>query len=524
MLKSALFIFFITTFLAYAQSPATAVFYNGNVYTLSVSPIDITVDKINTSLATLSVRKKGDINYVALYIIDSSGVENPLYIKENGRNVYLTTSKIQRTAKLGESFSFILPSHIYTFENGVERRVSIDNLNRIVVRAFYNNNVYLDNALDIDIKLTEYLSPKIEILNVFLSESSKNVYAITLKYSGGQDKNVSFYYREGYESRVYNLIEPLVGYGQTDATSIILKNTFNDGIGKEYIVQAYFKAESTDKHLFFNAFDENGETSTIALQVILDAVDNAPVVIAAVADEADVAVLEVAQKATIEATVTQAPRVSPKQETPTTNTLDYEFSVEKIEEIEKIEKNIDEPKAIENNDSFEKQYLTRQNFIDFPKHIISSIAENSGNSLDIVFVIDVTGSMKMALDSVKKYVDEIIVQMHSNYKHVRVGFVQFRDVYDDFLVKSSGYMTDRYEIKRLVYSLNADGGGDLAEPILDAIDCALTDFKFEAEHRQMFVITDAPNKPSIYTTEKSVMDRIRARNIDLKYFVLPVMK
>lgn len=606
MFKSALFILFITTFLLYGQAiPPTAVFYGGNVYSLSVLQSDIVVEREDTSFASFSVRKKGDIKSVGLYIKNADGRESALYAKNNGRNVALTTSKVGSVRQLGDSFSLLLPSRVYTYHNGVERLISIESLGNIVVRAFYNDNVYLDNPLNFSVQLTEYTAPKIEILNVSLSKTTENVYSITLKYSGGENKNISFYYRAGYESRVYNIIEPLITYNQTNATSIVLKNTFNNGIGKEYIVQVYFKANSVEQHLFFNAFDEKGQTSTIPLQVILEPVKNiAPITTAPSINETNVVVATqdtdvrdtVAQSvvedvrteetsevatpvvvATTPVVPTATPRPTPTQntrtraqnvaaapvvvepepivtappavtETPIVNIIEEIEENENIapvinimgdEEIvpvvnlieddvdevsENIEESDDEIFVIKNDDIFNKEYLTRQNFIDFPKRIIDTLAENSGNSLDVVFVLDVTASMKMALDTVKRHVDEIIVQMYERYDIVRVGFVQFRDVDDDFFVKSSGYITDKYDIKRLVYSLYASGGGDLPEPILDAMDSALTDYRFESDTRQMFVITDAPIKKSIYTTEKSVMERIKSRNIDLKYFVLPVMK
>lgn len=147
-----------------------------------------------------------------------------------------------------------------------------------------------------------------------------------------------------------------------------------------------------------------------------------------------------------------------------------------------------------------------------------------GNSLDIVFVVDVTGSMTRVLDSVKKHIDEILEQMYSTHQNVRVGFVQFRDMTDDFFVKPSAYMSNRYDIKKLVYSLYADGGGDLPEPILDALDTALTSFQFDADNKMIFVLTDAPEKKSIFTNEELVMSKIGSKNIDLQYLVLPVMK
>ncbi len=557
MFKSALFIFFITTFLVYGQANPTAVFYNGNVYTLSVLSSDITVNQVDSGLLSFNVRKRGDINSVALYTVDSAGVQSPLYIKVNGRNVYLTTNVIKQDRQLGYAYSLLIPNNVYTYQNGVERMLSLDNFDSIIVRAFYNSHAYLDNTLDVNMRFVGYVAPKIEVLDVFLS-SPNNTYAITLKYSGGENKNISFYYRDGYDSKVYNIIDPLIKYGQKNATSIIIKNTFNNNIGKEYIVKVYFRAENIDQYLFFNAFDENGATTTIPLQVILEAVYidepfvaaeviEQPIVVASASTEIESSasdnnsttstVVVNLNTSTILDTArtgnnTENSTVVSRLDEPAQSTLNFAqplFLIDSSDnilsdDIISVEKTESEVVVVVDNEALEKQQLTRQGFIDFPIKIIDSILEQTGTSVDVVFVLDVTASMDIALNSVKRYIDTILVNMYSNYNSVRVGFVLFRDFDDDFFVKSSGYMTDIYDIKRFVYSLEASGGGDLPEPVLDAIDYALADFSFEAESRQMFVITDAHIKESIYTTEKSVMERIKAYGINLKYFVLPVMK
>ena len=506
MIRLTLFLYLVISFFVYPQGGGDSVYYDGKVYALSVKNSDVVFDRIDNYLFNLYVRKKANINYVSLYVKDSSGNIREAYIKDNEGKKYLKTDIVEENSSLGSVFPLLIPNIIFVNDGINEKSVNINSLDDLIIRAFYDDNVYLDNNVGLNIKLTEYIDPRVEILDIQLSDN--NVYSVLLKYIGGENKDVSFYFRDGYASMEYNLLQPIAGYNQKDGLSIILKNTFNNGIGKEFLIQAYFEASEMDRHLFFNVFDKNGQTETIPVQAILNGVeieeDNSKLSKISEKKEPISFIVQVIKKE-------EEPIVVIKKETP-------------VKQEEKKEKEIivkEEVVITQKNDIFNKKYISVGDFNGFPKKIIESISKKKGKSLDVVFVFDVTGSMQNALNNVKKSVDDILTEMYINHDDVRVGFVLFKDISDDFVVKSSNYMTDIYEIKKMIYGLNAYGGGDIEEPILDALDMALTDFSFDAENKMIFVVTDAPMKRSIYVTPESIMNRIESKSIELEYLLLP---
>ncbi len=509
MIRLILFLYLVISFFVYPQGSGDSVYYDGKVYALSVKDSDVVFDRIDNYLLNLYVRKKGNINYVSLYVKDSSGNIREAYVKDNEGKKYFQTDIVEENSSLGSVFPLLIPNIIFVNDGINEKSVKINSLDDLIIRAFYDDNVYLDNNVGLNIKLTEYIDPRVEILDIQLS--GNNVYSVLLKYIGGEDKDVSFYYRDGYASREYNLLQPIAGYNQKDGLSVILKDTFNNGIGKEFLIQAYFEASKMDRHLFFNAFDKNGQTETIPVQAILNGVeikeDNSKLSKISEKKEPSSFIVQVIKK--------EEPIIIKKQEIP------KEVPVKQEEKKEKEIIVKEEVVNIKENDIFNKQYISVGDFNGFPKKIIESISKKKGKSLDVVFVFDVTGSMQNALNNVKKSIDDILTEMYINHEDVRVGFVLFKDISDDFVVKSSNYMTDIYEIKKMIYGLNAYGGGDIEEPILDALDMALTDFSFDAENKMIFVVTDAPMKRSIYVTPESIMNRIESKHIELEYLLLP---
>lgn len=108
--------------------------------------------------------------------------------------------------------------------------------------------------------------------------------------------------------------------------------------------------------------------------------------------------------------------------------------------------------------------------------------------VDLVFVIDGTGSMQNALDAVKDramtlYKDIIkgLDEKNRKVSKMRVKVIVFRDLYVDAnAYEESDYFTlsgqdddDSYEFKRFVEGIRATGGGDEPEHALEALHHAM---------------------------------------------------
>jgi hypothetical protein len=131
-------------------------------------------------------------------------------------------------------------------------------------------------------------------------------------------------------------------------------------------------------------------------------------------------------------------------------------------------------------------------------------------SVDIVFCIDVTGSMDPILDAVKAnalgFYDDVqtnLVAKGKNVSQLRVRVVAFRDLYADGdagIEESPFYALpdDRAHFSEFVGGLTAEGGGDAPESGLEAVALAINSpwTRVGDRRRQVIVVwSDQPTTP-----------------------------
>lgn len=124
------------------------------------------------------------------------------------------------------------------------------------------------------------------------------------------------------------------------------------------------------------------------------------------------------------------------------------------------------------------------------------------HDLDLVFVMDTTGSMRPALEDVQASLFSIVRILARLSPSLRVGFVAYRDRGEAYVTRELPLLTvDRAGTERLVEfarSLTAHGGGDPPEAVSDALETALAmRWRPDAAGR-IIVIGDAPaSRPEV---------------------------
>jgi len=134
--------------------------------------------------------------------------------------------------------------------------------------------------------------------------------------------------------------------------------------------------------------------------------------------------------------------------------------------------------------------------------------QSSGTSyaVDIVFCIDVTGSMVATIDQVKEWavglrgvMEPALAAASKAVSQLRVRVVAFRDrSYDDNWLETSDFFElprDDDKFASFVAGLHADGGGPQTESALEAFGEAInSDWERDFEKRRHIVVlfTDAP--------------------------------
>ena len=89
--------------------------------------------------------------------------------------------------------------------------------------------------------------------------------------------------------------------------------------------------------------------------------------------------------------------------------------------------------------------------------------------LDLIFVIDLTGSMRDDIDEVKAQASEIVDNIAESIPDYRIAIVGYRDFGDDPMFEDYAFSKNKKEILDNINSLTVHGGGDFPEAVYEAL-------------------------------------------------------
>jgi len=115
--------------------------------------------------------------------------------------------------------------------------------------------------------------------------------------------------------------------------------------------------------------------------------------------------------------------------------------------------------------------------------------------LDILFILDTTGSMGEEIERLKKTIEIINLNVvaFSPRPKVRFGMVMYRDKTDSYVTRVVPLTADLEEFSQALQKVYADGGGDHPEDLQSALFSALNKLDWNDEGIRIgFIITDAP--------------------------------
>jgi hypothetical protein len=125
------------------------------------------------------------------------------------------------------------------------------------------------------------------------------------------------------------------------------------------------------------------------------------------------------------------------------------------------------------------------------------VAATEKNAVDIMFVVDATGSMGDELEYLKNELYDVLnrTETQLSYDNLRYGAVFYRDRNsgDAYITKPHDFTRSKDDIVQFVKQQSADGGGDYPEAVDEALDAAMQQqWSTGAKARIMFLILDAP--------------------------------
>lgn len=127
-----------------------------------------------------------------------------------------------------------------------------------------------------------------------------------------------------------------------------------------------------------------------------------------------------------------------------------------------------------------------------------------GDILDLMFVVDTTGSMGDELMYLQTELKDIIDRVSSeNQIPVRLSVNFYRDVEDTYVVRPYDFTVDIPEAIDNLSRQYAEGGGDYEEAVEQALEQAICNSTWqEGNTKLMFLILDAPPHYSTSNSEK----------------------
>ena len=128
------------------------------------------------------------------------------------------------------------------------------------------------------------------------------------------------------------------------------------------------------------------------------------------------------------------------------------------------------------------------NYIKMMTEIARSLTDAATvQEVDLVFIIDKTGSMEDNVRGIRAYIDLFFEHFARAGYDAAFGLVTFADVTEK-KPKVQGVTTDHGKFKNWLYKIKFEGGGDLAESGLDALMAALHRIKFRRNTQRFFVL------------------------------------
>jgi Mg-chelatase subunit ChlD/TolB-like protein len=118
----------------------------------------------------------------------------------------------------------------------------------------------------------------------------------------------------------------------------------------------------------------------------------------------------------------------------------------------------------------------------------------SGVPVDMVFILDTTGSMGEEINRLKKTIEIINLNLSSlsSRPNVRFGMVLYRDRRDDYVTSVIPLTMDLDDFRQKLQTIYAGGGGDNPEDLQSALHDALKKIEWNPDGIRIgFVITDA---------------------------------
>ena len=141
--------------------------------------------------------------------------------------------------------------------------------------------------------------------------------------------------------------------------------------------------------------------------------------------------------------------------------------------------------------------------------------------LDVLFLLDSTGSMADEIRQIKTTLDSIAqrVSRLPQNPDLRFAMVSYRDRGDEYVTRLFDFDANVRRFSETIRNVRADGGGDYPESLNQALHEAVNDVSWKRDSvRLIFLIADAPPHLDYSQDEDYAVEMVRAREQGIKVF------
>ena len=142
--------------------------------------------------------------------------------------------------------------------------------------------------------------------------------------------------------------------------------------------------------------------------------------------------------------------------------------------------------------------------------------------LDVMFLLDSTGSMADEIDRIKTTLLSIAKRVSDlpQEPRLRFGMTSYRDREDDYVTRLYDFDGNHGKFLEAIRGVEAEGGGDTPESLNEAMHEAVNNASWEEEEavRLMFLIADAPPHLDYPQDFDYLRETARARSMGIKVF------
>ncbi len=147
---------------------------------------------------------------------------------------------------------------------------------------------------------------------------------------------------------------------------------------------------------------------------------------------------------------------------------------------------------------------------------------DGGVPLDVLFLLDSTGSMADEIDRIKDTLLSISARISDlpSQPDLRLGMVSYRDRGDEYVTRVFDFDADAGRFSDTIRSVQADGGGDEPESLNEALHAALNepDWREGDAIRLVFLLADAPPHLDYLQDYDYAEEMVEARKRGIKIF------